>query len=489
MTRINCFLPAESGRVPDGTWEELRSHPLVHRIFLTGPEAPADLPEGCSHLPAEDAYGSKAIREIAGHATGAEYALLITGGSRIRFGMFALERFVQVSGDLDAGMVYSDHFDLREGLLVPHPVTDYQAGSLRDDFEFGPVLFFRSRDLVKAAEKMDGSFRSAGLYQLRLKLSLDRLPARIQEYLYTVHPRDTRASGKKVFDYVDPGNREVQLEMEEVLTGHLKELGACLDPEFEPVSFDRGTFPVEASVIIPVLNRVKTVRDAIGSVLSQETGFDFNLIVVDNHSTDGTTGVLKELAARHPALIHVIPEREDLGIGGCWNEAVRHPACGKFSVQLDSDDLYADPHVLEKIVGTFYSERCAMVIGSYRVTNFELEEIPPGLVDHREWTPGNGPNNALRINGLGAPRAFYTPLLREIRAPDVSYGEDYAVGLAISRRYRIGRIFDPVYLCRRWEDNSDASLSVEAMNRHNQYKDRLRTQELMARIQLNRKKK
>ena len=288
-----------------------------------------------------------------------------------------------------------------------------------------------------------------------------------------------------MFDYVDPKNREVQLEMEKVATLHLKEIGGYLEPEFDPISFDEGEFPVEASVIIPVLNREKTVADAIESVMIQETEFDFNLILVDNHSSDRTTSIVSDLADKYPNLIHVIPERRDLGIGGCWNVGIHHPQCGKFAVQLDSDDLYKDKETLKHMVSAFYEQQCAMVVGSYQMCNFKLEEIPPGLVDHREWTPENGRNNALRINGLGAPRAFYTPVLREINVPNVSYGEDYGVGLAISRHFQIGRIYKSVYLCRRWEDNSDASLSVDAQNKHNTYKDRLRTFELNARIKLN----
>jgi hypothetical protein len=400
-------------------------------------------------------------------------------------GYFALERFLQVAEETGAGMVYSDFIEIAEGRKVPHPVIDYQAGSLRDDFEFGPVLFFHNKALVTAARSLVEDFDYAGLYQLRLKLSQGMLPQRIQEFLYTTEQADRRASGKKMFDYVDPRNRAVQLEMEGAVTRHLKEVGAYLEPNFREIHFDTESFETNASVIIPVLNRVRTIRDAIESVMAQKSRFSFNLILVDNHSTDGTTDLVKKLAQQYSNLIHVIPERNDLGIGGCWNVGVHHPRCGMFAVQLDSDDLYAGEDTLERIIQAFYEQQCAMVVGSYRMTNFELEEIPPGVIDHREWTEENGRNNALRINGLGAPRAFYTPLLRKLRIPNVSYGEDYAVGLAISRHYRIGRIYDPIYLCRRWEDNSDASLSVEALNRHNLYKDRLRSFELRARINYN----
>jgi hypothetical protein len=463
---------------------ELSSSRLVNRVYLFGTERPAELPEGCGFIPTDGKYSTDSIRKIADHSNGADYSLLVTREARIHLGMLALERFLEVASGTGAGMIYSDYFDSVEGKLSPHPVIDYQAGSLRDDFEFGPLLFFKSKALEKAAGGLTESLEFGGLYQLRLKVSLSGLPWRIPEYLYSVEAPDTRASGKKMFDYVDPKNRAVQLEMEQAATTHLKELGAFLKPEFEEISFEEDDFPVEASVIIPVLNREKTVADAIESVMTQECDFDFNLILVDNHSTDRTTSMVKELAAKYPRLIHVIPDRRDLGIGGCWNVGVHHPLCGKFAVQLDSDDLYADKNTLKLMVEAFYEQQCAMVVGSYRMCNFKLEEIPPGLVDHREWTPENGRNNALRINGLGAPRAFYTPVLRRINIPNVSYGEDYGVGLAISRHYQIGRIYTPVYLCRRWEENSDASLSVEAQNKHNTYKDRLRSFELAARINM-----
>ncbi|MCP4312130.1 MAG: glycosyltransferase family 2 protein [Bacteroidetes bacterium] len=483
MSRINCFVSGGPG-----VWEEtieLMAGRLVNRIYLMGPDAPGEMPGNCTYLKTSGRMSTETIRMIAECSAGAEYTLLLTGETPVTFGMLALERFVQVAGDMDASMVYSDHFDLKEGKNAPHPLIDYQVGSLRDDFEFGPVILFNSMKLIAAAKELEGSFEFAGLYQLRLNLSLESLPVRIQEFLYAIHPQDSRASGKKIFDYVNPSNRAVQVEMEQVAVKHLKEAGAFLEPEFTPVAFDQEQFPVEASVIIPVRDRVRTIADAIDSVMAQRTSFDFNLIVVDNHSTDGTTEVLKEIAEGYPGMVHVIPERNDLGIGGCWNLGVHHEQCGKFAVQLDSDDLYSEKNTLEQIVSAFHEQQCAMVIGSYRMTNFDLEEIPPGVIDHKEWTPENGRNNALRINGLGAPRAFYTPVLREINVPNVSYGEDYGLGLAISRHYQIGRIYNPIYLCRRWEDNSDASLSIEAMNKHNQYKDRLRSYELTARVQLN----
>jgi len=464
---------------------ELRASKLVNRVYLFGHERPAELSEDCGFIPTDGKFSTHAIRKIADHSNGADYSLILTRETRISLGMFALERFLELASGTGAGMVYSDYFDMVDGKLSAHPVIDYQTGSLRDDFEFGPLLFFNSAALIQAVGEIKEALEFAGLYQLRLKVSQQGLPWRIPEYLYSVEPLDTRASGNKMFDYVDPKNRTVQVEMEKAATTHLKELGAYLKPEFETIEFEEGSFPVEASVIIPVLNREKTVADAIESVMSQECDFAFNLILVDNHSTDRTTSMVRELAEKYPRLIHVIPERRDLGIGGCWNVGVHHPQCGKFAVQLDSDDLYAGKDTLKLMVEAFYEQQCAMVVGSYQMCNFKLEEIPPGVVDHQEWTPENGRNNALRINGLGAPRAFYTPVLRKINIPNVSYGEDYGVGLAISRNFQIGRIYKPVYLCRRWEENSDASLSVEAQNKHNTYKDRLRSFELAARIKRN----
>lgn len=484
MSKINCFLSSNTAGVWEQTMAELGANSLVNRVYLYGTERPSELPEGCGFIPTDGKSSTDSIRKIADYSNGADYSLIITRESRIHMGMLALERLLEVASGTGSALVYSDYFDLVDGKLSAHPVIDYQAGSLRDDFEFGPLLFFNSKALAEAAGGLTESLNFGGLYQLRLKVSLRGLPWRIPEYLYSVEALDTRSSGKKMFDYVDPKNRAVQVEMERAATTHLKELGAYLKPEFESIHFEEGDFPVEASVIIPVLNREKTVADAIESVMTQVCDFDFNLILVDNHSTDRTTSMVKELAGKYPRLIHVIPERRDLGIGGCWNVGVHHPQCGKFAVQLDSDDLYAGKDTLKLMVEAFYEQQCAMVVGSYQMCNFKLEEIPPGVVDHKEWTPENGRNNALRINGLGAPRAFYTPVLRKINIPNVSYGEDYGVGLAISRHYQIGRIYTPVYLCRRWEENSDASLSIEALNKHNTYKDRLRSFELAARIKM-----
>lgn len=432
-------------------------------------------------------FGSNTIRQIAASAQ-AEYILLYTKGTVLKLGMFALERMVQILEDSGAGMVYADHYQIKEGVQSLAPVIDYQFGSLRDDFDFGSVLLFRTAAFKEAASRMNENYRFAGLYDLRLKLSQKHSLVHINEYLYTEVEMDTRKSGEKIFDYVDPKNRDRQIEMEQACTAHLKEIGGYLAPNFEHIEFNKGEFKYEASVIIPVRNRIRTIRDAIRSVLCQQTDFPFNLIVIDNHSTDGTTEAIDEFK-EDPRLIHLIPERTDLGIGGCWNMGVSHEACGKFAVQLDSDDVYKDEHTLSYIVQAFYEQNCAMVVGTYMMTNFDMQMIAPGIIDHKEWTPENGRNNALRINGLGAPRAFYTPVLRNIKVPNTSYGEDYALGLNISRRFQIGRIYEVVYLCRRWDDNSDASLDIVKMNNHNLYKDRIRTWELQARIAMNRNQK
>lgn len=466
------------------TVEGLQATGQTGQIILFGAEAPAALPAGCGFLSAADPFGSQSLKAIAAQAE-APYTLLYTKDTILSLGMFALERMMRILEDSGAAMAYADHYQLKGSQQTIAPVIDYQQGSLRDDFDFGSVLLLRTAALKEAAARMKADYRFAGLYDLRLKLSQRGELVHINEYLYTEVENDTRRSGEKIFDYVDPKNRNRQLEMEAACTEHLKEVGGYLKPEFEHIEFDRGDFEYEASVIIPVRNRIRTIRDAIRSVLSQQTDFKFNLIVIDNHSTDGTTEAIDEFSS-DPRLIHLIPERNDLGIGGCWNLGVHHPCCGKFAVQLDSDDVYKDEHTLATMVRAFYEQNCAMVVGTYMMTNFDMQMIPPGIIDHREWTPENGRNNALRINGLGAPRAFYTPVLREVKVPNTSYGEDYALGLAFSRRFQIGRVYDVVYLCRRWDDNSDASLDVVKMNAHNLYKDRIRTWELQARIALNR---
>ncbi|HEY5499004.1 MAG TPA: glycosyltransferase family 2 protein, partial [Bacteroidales bacterium] len=436
----------------------------------------------CEQIIVEENSSCSTIRLIA-KLVRADFALLALGNSVIELGQGAVERLVQVAEYTEAPMVYADYLEEKAGVIAPHPVIDYQPGSFRDDFNFGPVRFFRTEVLKAFRYENYEMLKHAGCYALRLRASRMGELVHIPECLFTKVETDFRASGERQFDYVKASARERQLEMEQVCTAHLRDIGALLLAPFPETIFSES-FETEASVIIPVRNRVKTIRDAIVSALIQKTSFQFNLIVVDNYSTDGTTEILKEYAGLGK-LIHIIPERKDLGIGGCWNVAAFHPECGKFAVQLDSDDLYADENTIQIIIDKFYEENCAMVIGSYRMTNFDLAEIPPGVIDHQEWTDDNGPNNALRINGLGAPRAFYTPVLREIRVPNVSYGEDYALGLAISGKYKIGRIYQPIYLCRRWEENSDASLDVAKQNANNLYKDRIRTFELQSRIQRN----
>ena len=434
----------------------------------------------------EPVFKSETIRRIAAESN-ADYALVYTKTTTLELGYMALERLLQIAQDTNAGLVYADHYQVKGGELVKAPVIDYQKGSLRDDFDFGSVLFFDTAALKESVQRMTESYQHAGLYDLRLKLSQRYALVHANEYLYSEVEEDNRKSGEKQFDYVDPRNRDRQIEMEKACTQHLKEIGGYLEPHFEDIDFNQGEFEVEASVIIPVRNRAATIGAAIESVLKQQTKFKFNLIVIDNHSTDGTTEAIDAFKA-DGRVIHLVPERNDLGIGGCWNYGVNSKHCGKFAVQLDSDDLYKDEHTLQTIVDAFYEQKCAMVIGSYMMTDFDLNELPPGVIDHKEWTPDNGRNNALRINGLGAPRAFYTPVLRSIGLPNTSYGEDYAMGLNISRHYQIGRIYDVLYLCRRWGGNSDAALSIEKVNANNLYKDRIRTWELEARIALNKQR-
>ena len=420
---------------------------------------------------------TQTLRSIA-EAISHKYVLIYTKDLPLEMGLFALDRLIAIAEDTKADMLYADHYEVVDGQRKKHPVIDCQKGALRDDFDFGSVLIFRSTSFRKAVRAMEEDYEWGALYDLRLRM---KKIVHVNEYLYTEIETDTRKSGEKQFDYVDPKNRAVQIEMEQICTAHLKRIGAYLEPKFKDVEFTGG-FPVTASVVIPVYNRVRTVKDAVESALAQQCEFPFNVIVVDNHSTDGTTELLEEIAAKDERLVHIVPAKYDLGIGGCWNLAVHSEKCGEFAVQLDSDDVYSGPDTLTKIVNAFREQNCAMVVGTYQMTNFDMQPIPPGVIDHREWTEENGRNNALRINGLGAPRAFWTPLLRQINLPNTSYGEDYALGLRISREYRIGRIYDVLYCCRRWEGNSDAALDIEKVNANNLYKDRIRTWELEARL-------
>ncbi len=481
--KIDLFLPCEYIDDAQNALSVLHEYKTVQHIhFLVSADFAAhhQVPEGCTFVITDRLESSNTIVSIAEN-TDADYVMICTRHTTIGWGNNTLERFLRVADDTDAVMVYADHYKMVEGNMEKHPVIDYQSGSLRDDFDFGSLWCIKAQALADYIAQPDREeYQFAALYDLRLYLSRVGEIFHLNEFLYSEAELDTRKSGEKQFDYVNPRNREVQIEMEKACTQHLGKVGALIDTTFyRQPDFGEQDFEYEASVIIPVFNREKTVADAVKSALGQKASFKFNVIVVNNHSTDRTGEILDELKVDN--LIQIVPERTDLGIGGCWNEAINSSFCGKFAVQLDSDDLYSSPKTLQKIVDAFYKQKAAMIIGSYRMCDFDLNTLPPGLIDHKEWTDENGCNNALRINGLGAPRAFFTPLVRQIQFPNTSYGEDYALGLAFSRRYRIGRIYDELYLCRRWGGNSDAALSVEKVNANNLYKDRLRTMELKAR--------
>lgn len=494
--KIDLFLPCEDLDVAQEALLELHDNKTVQHINLLVSAdfaASHQVPDGCTFIVVDRLESSNTVSSIAEN-TDADYVIICTKATPIRWGLYALERFLRTADDTGAVMVYSDHYSVQEGKLEKHPVIDYQAGSLRDDFDFGSLWLVKAQNLLDYAAQQDRQeYQFAGLYDLRLYLSRVGEIFHINEFLYTEDELDTRKSGEKQFDYVNPRNREVQIEMEKACTHHLEKVGALVDTNYyRQPDFDEQEFEYEASVIIPVFNREKTIADAVKSALSQKTSFKFNVIVVNNHSTDRTGEILSEIAhemeerndKQAGRLVQIVPDRNDLGIGGCWNMAINSDHCGKFAVQLDSDDLYSSPKTLQKIVDAFHKQKAAMMIGSYRMCDFDLNTLPPGLIDHKEWTEDNGCNNALRINGLGAPRAFFTPLVRQIQFPNTSYGEDYALGLVFSRRYRIGRIYDELYLCRRWGGNSDAALSIDKVNANNLYKDRLRTMELKARQQM-----
>lgn len=468
--KIDCFIPQDDADYMMNNVAQLQESRTVQHIHK---------------INFEPLISTEALRIIEQH-TDSEYVLLCLKRTPFTLGYYALERLLRIAADSNAAMIYADHYTIEDGIRKPHPVIDYQKGSVRDDFDFGSLVLFRADLLHKYISQTTlQDYRYAGWYDFRLFLSRNGNLIHIDEFLYTEEEYDLRKSGEKQFDYVNPNNRNVQMEMEKAITAHLKAINALITPsDYGEIDFNELNFAAEASVVIPVRNREQTIADAVRSALAQKTTFAFNVIVVDNHSTDNTPNILKKLQKENDRLVVIVPQRSDLGIGGCWNLAAHNDCCGRFVIQLDSDDIYSSQRTLQTIVDTFHKQHAAMIVGSYRICDFELKTLPPGLIDHQEWTDENGPNNALRINGFGAPRAFYTPLLRQLQLPNTCYGEDYAAGLMFSRRYRIARIFTELYLCRRWGGNSDAILSVEKLNANNRYKDQLRTLEISARQQL-----
>ena len=469
MKRIDCIIPFADDAQAAPTLQVLAAEAEVHEVI------------GASHP-----LGATVTWKSMAGALTAPYTLVYTKFTPLRLGQFSLERMLSVAEDTDAVMVYADHFKELDGGRIPSPVIDYQEGSLRDQFDFGSVMLYKTSVLKEAVAGMDADYQFAALYDLRLRASRLGRFVHVGEFLYYEVETDTRKSGEKLFDYVDPKNRAVQIEMEQAVTAHLKAVGGYLEPVFKDVDLTEGDFPVEATVVIPCKNRVRTIGDAIRSALSQVTDFPYNVMVVDDNSDDGTVEVIQSFLD-DPHLIYIAQDKTYHAIGGNWNAAVHHPACGRFALQLDSDDVYSGPDTVQRFVDAFREQRCAMVVGSYQMTDFDMNPLPPGVIDHREWTPDNGRNNALRVNGFGAPRGFFVPLLRQLNFPVTKYGEDYAVALRISREYRIGRIYDVMYNCRRWDSNSDGNLSIEKVNANDFYKDWLRTVELFARIRLNRR--
>jgi len=486
---IDSYLLYTDAQSANYNVSQLKAEPLVNNIYLLTSDSEQGDIEGCQTVAIDNVLSSATIKKIATLAE-SEYIMLCIKPTPIKWGYQAIKRMYNVASSTEASMLYCDRYQVKEGKTISVPTITQQEGGVRDDFDFGAQIIICTHALkAYVEENADAQWQTSAIYDLNLfnLLHSDEHPVQhLAEHLYTEVELDLRKSGEKQFDYVDPRNRQYQIEKEQVFTAYLKKIGAYIHPDtISLIDTEAGDFEYEASVIIPVRNRARTVEDAVRSALSQQTSFPFNVIVVDNLSTDGTTEILARIAKEDNRLIHIIPERDDLGIGGCWNRAILDDKCGRFAVQLDSDDLYSGTDTLQRVVDKFREEKCAMVIGSYRMCNFQLETLPPGLIDHKEWTDDNGRNNALRINGLGAPRAFYTPVVRDINFPNTSYGEDYAMGLAISRHYRIGRIYDELYLCRRWEGNSDAALSPEKINANNTYKDQLRTIEIECRKLMN----
>lgn len=489
--KIDCFVPCDNAQQAQQYATQFINEDEVAKVFMLTSDdinGSEKIAEDIGYIHVDNILSTETMLKMAQNAT-ADYVLFYMKTSPITLGYHALTRLVHVATDTKAALTYANRYSVEAGKVVRHPVIDYQAGSLRDDFDFGSLVLINAKMLREYAEQTEkAGYKFAGWYDLRLYLSRKGKIFHLDEYLYTEEEDDLRRSGEKQFDYVNPRNREVQIEMERAATVHLYAVGGLVDTKkYRQPDFKSGNFAVEATVVIPVFNREKTIRDAVSSALAQKTNFKYNVIVVDNHSSDRTTEILSEIAKADNRLLHLVPNRSDLGIGGCWNYAVNCEHCGRFAVQLDSDDLYSSEQTLQKIVDAFHEQQAAMIIGSYRMCDFDLNTLPPGLIDHAEWTEDNGCNNALRINGLGAPRAFYTPLAREVQFPNTSYGEDYAMGLAFSRQFRIGRIYEELYLCRRWGGNSDAALSIDRINANNLYKDRLRTIELIARQQLNKR--
>lgn len=490
--KVDCFLPYLEGANNEKIIEDISGCDEVNEVnvfYSKDIKLQPALLANTNAIYIDNIFSTSTIKLLA-EKTNSEYTLFCFNKANLTFGENSIKRLLSVAIYTNAEMVYSDYYSVLEGNITQHPVIDYQFGSLRNDFDFGSVVLIKTSTLKLWAEEDSTNYKYAGWYSLRLFLSRQGELFHLNEYLYNETNIDLRNSGEKQFDYVNPSNRDVQIEMEKVFTEHLRKIGGWIDvTKYKTPVLEDYIFPVEASVIIPVFNRVKTITDAINSVITQKANFKFNVIIVDNHSNDGTTIAIEQFAKRDNRIVHLIPERYDLGIGGCWNYALESPLCGKFAVQLDSDDLYSGDNVLQYIIDQFYTQRAAMLIGSYRMCDFQLNTIPPGLIDHREWTENNGCNNALRINGLGAPRAFFTPIARKLKFPNTSYGEDYAMELAISREYRIARIYEELYLCRRWIGNSDSSLSIDKQNVNNLYKDRIRTIELKARLLKNMEEK
>lgn len=485
---VACFMPFVSIAQADVMVPRWLAQSSVSKVFLMAVDSSLVYDHSAVEVIYVDSWRSSATMiQMADCSAGFSYLLFCISCNPIQMGYLASERLLQLAQMTSGGMLYMDSYSIEDGMTMAMPRIDYQLGSVRDDFDFGSLLFFESRSFVHAAHAIDQTLDQAGLYAVRLNIARSKPLIHISEYLYTEEVQPMLSEGMETqFNYVDPHNQVQQLEMEAVCTDYLRAIGGYLEPyKYEDLDWDERYEGLEASVIIPVRNRVRTIGDAIASALNQQTNFKFNILVIDNHSTDGTVELAENYAVQDSRVVVLKPSRHDLGIGGCWNRAVHHPECGRIAVQLDSDDLYAGNDTLQQLVDVFHAKHCGMVIGTYRMTDFALNELPPGVIEHREWTAKNGRNNALRINGLGAPRAFYVPLLRRINLPNTSYGEDYAIGLNIARMYPIERIYNVLYLCRRWDGNSDAALFQEAINKNNHYKDAIRTWELAARIAKN----